>query len=114
MLILNTTDIQSYYDKVFIPIRTGMLTLNDKIVIIKIIVENQLVSNLSINSPFWGINELSVAAKKCRTCVSTSLKTLTGYLGIIVGISAGLVVFLVFVLHIYEKIKKDRIRRINR
>lgn len=102
--ISEDTAISTYVDRIFVPVRTGMIPLASASAAIKITVENAN-ANATRGEKFWGISEISVVTKTCSTCVTEFIKNLSATLGIIIGISSGIVLFLVLILHIYNKIK---------
>jgi hypothetical protein len=48
-------DPTSYVDKLFIPVRTGLIPLNSKTLALRITVQDGLINNVN-TTDFWGIN----------------------------------------------------------
>lgn len=67
-------DPTSFIDQVFAPIRTGLITLSSTYANVKITVSDGSLNTSSSATKFWGISELTVVTRKCRNCVSETIK----------------------------------------
>lgn len=99
------TNPSSYIGSIFAPVRTDMLPLNNNLAKISITVSDGLGNNTS--DKFWGIYDLAVVSKRCQTCISEYIKNMAKILGIIIAVSAGLVILLILGLYIDSLIKSS-------